>query len=60
MDMAEKMTEYYPLALAQNRASVYHALGASIEEVFDEEAQAACVSVASGERYTGMKWEGKK
>ena len=55
MEMAKKIAENYPLALALNRASVYHGLGVSIEDVFDEETQAACVSFASGERKTGMK-----
>lgn len=55
MEMADKIAENYPLALTLNRASVYHGLGVSLEDVFDEEAQAACVSFASGERKTGMK-----
>lgn len=57
MEMANKLAENYPLALALNRASVYHGLGASLEEVFDEEAEAACISFASGERKTGMRRE---
>jgi enoyl-CoA hydratase/carnithine racemase len=55
MEMAEKMTENYPLAMAQNRASTYNGLGVSIEEAFDEEASAASISFAAGERMTGMK-----
>jgi len=57
MEMAEKIAGNYPLALALNRASVYHGLDASIEDVFDEEAQAGCISFASGERKTGMRGE---
>jgi enoyl-CoA hydratase len=61
MEMAEKIAENYPLALAQNRASVYHGLGVSIEEAFDEEASAATISFASKERQKGMaKPLGKK
>lgn len=45
MEMAEKIAENYPLALALNKASLYYGLGASLEDVFDEEAQAACVSL---------------
>ena len=55
MEMAEKMAENYPIAMAQNRSSVYHGLGASMEEVFDEEASAAAISFAIGERMAGMK-----
>ena len=55
MEMAEKMAENYPLAMAQNRASVYNGLGVSIEEAFDEESSAASISFAAGERMTGMK-----
>ena len=55
MEMAEKIAENYPLALALNRASLYHGLGASLDDVFDEEAQAGCISFASGERKTGMR-----
>ena len=55
METAESIAENYPLALALNRGSVYYGLGASLEDVFDEEVKAACISFASGERKTGMK-----
>jgi len=55
MEMAEKIANNFPLALALNRASVYNGLGASFEEVLKEEAHAACVSFGSGERMSGMK-----
>jgi hypothetical protein len=36
------------------RHSTYRGLGTIVEEVFDEEAQAACISYASKERMSGM------
>jgi enoyl-CoA hydratase/carnithine racemase len=54
-EIAEKIADNYPLALAQNRASVYHGLTATIEDVFEEETSAAIISFAAGERKTGMK-----
>ena len=57
MEMAEKIANNYPLALGLNKATVNYGLGANFEEVLDYEAQAACISFASGERKTGMRKE---
>lgn len=55
IELAERIAKNYPLALALTRRSVYRGLGASLEDVLMEEAEAACISFASGERKTGMK-----
>jgi len=55
MEMAEDIAGNYSLALALNRVSLYHGLGASLDDVLDEEISAACISFASGERQTGMR-----
>jgi enoyl-CoA hydratase len=55
MEIAEKIASNYPLSLALTRASIYNGLSASLDDVFREEANAACVSFGSRERFTGMK-----
>ncbi len=59
MELARKIAANYPLSLKLARAALDFGLDVSFEKVLEHEAQAACVSYASGEREIGMK-EAKK
>jgi len=55
MELAGKVAANHPLSLKLARAALDFGLDASFEKVFEHEAQAACISYASGERKIGMK-----
>jgi len=60
MELAKKVAANYLLSLRLARAALDFGLDAPFEKVFEHEAQAACISYASGERRLGMKKAVKK